>query len=481
MMYVLLREGLVDEAFIAERTVGFEEVREAAAAVDLRTVAEWTGVPEEDIELAAKQYGEAPSGMLFTARGVEQHAGGYETVRQLQNVVLAAGKIGKAGCGYGAITGQGNGQGGREHGQKADQLPGYRSIENREHRAYIAEVWGIDEKELPYKGVSAFEMMEKVDREEIRGLFIMGSNPVVSNPHAPVVERALQKCEFMVVADLFMSETARMADLILPTSAYLEDEGTMTNVEGRVTLRSATRKRPGEVKHDWQIICEAADHLGKGDFFRFESAEEIFEELRIASKGGTADYFGVTYERLRNGEDLFWPCTSEEHPGTPRLFEEQFAHEDGKARFSPGTGVYDGPLKQDLLSKRYPLHLATGRVMEHYLTGVQTRRSEALRLRSGEPLLEIHPGTAEQYGITDGAYVHLESAQGSMILRANVSETIRPDTMFVPFHWGDVQCVNRLTPPELDPVCKMPEFKVFAVNIRAAAGSSQEIAVSREA
>jgi assimilatory nitrate reductase catalytic subunit len=402
--------------------------------------------------------------MLFTARGIEQQTDGTAAVRGFLNVVLITGKIGKPYSGYGAITGQGNGQGAREHGQKADQLPGYRSIENEDHRAYIAKVWGVNPDELPRKGVSAYEMMEKINDGDIKGLFLMCSNPAVSSPNANLVKQALSKLTFFVAIDLFISETAKFADVILPASSYLEDEGTMTNVEGRVTLREASRPCPGEAKHDWQIICEIATALGKGRYFPYMSAEDIFNELREASRGGIADYSGITYDRLRQEGGIHWPCPEPDHPGTGRMFEDSFAHPDHKAALSviPNEPV----IPKEKPTAEYPLFLTTGRVMSHYLTGVQTRKSASLAARDFESFMEIHPKTAAAHNIEDRVLVNIESPRGSITVRSKWSEHIRKDTVFVPIHWADAQNVNDLIGDSLDPACKMPGFKVCAVRIR---------------
>src|SRR6478609_6046569 len=335
ILKVLIEENYLDERFLQERVNGFEEVIQYVASLEFNIIEEITGVPLEEMNQAARMFGQRKTGMIFTARGVEQQTDGSAAVQNFLNILLSVGKIGKPGCGYGAITGQGNGQGAREHGQKADQLPGYRSIENREHRMYIADVWNIEEKDLPRKGVSAYEMIEKIHDGEIKGLFLMCSNPTVSNPNANFVKKAFEKLEFLVVADMFESETAKLANLILPASSYLEDEGTMTNIEGRVTLREASFPCHGEIKHDWEILCEIAKVLGKEEHFSFASAEEIFNELRIASKGGIADYSGITYERLREEKGILWPCRSLTDKGTERLFETRFDHSDGKAMMVP--------------------------------------------------------------------------------------------------------------------------------------------------
>ncbi|NIK67479.1 nitrate reductase [Paenibacillus sp. BK720] len=462
MLKVIFDEKLIDEGFIKSRTKGFGEVREHVDSLDLDEIADVTGVSMDLIRKAAISFGKARTGMVFTARGVEQHADGHMAVRNFLNLILATGKIGREGCGYGAVTGQGNGQGGREHGQKADQLPGYRLIENPEDRAYIAGVWGIEPEELPGKGVSAYEMMELVHSRDIKGLFVMGSNPIVSNPNALLVEEALERLEFLVVADMFLSETAKLADIVLPVTAYLENEGTMTNLEGRVLLRPAGRSAPGEARHDWQILCDLAYWLGKEKYFAFRRPEDIFNELRIASRGGIADYYGITYERLRKEEGIYWPCPSLDHPGTPRLFGERFAHRDGLAVFQTVDSL--SPAEQP--NEEYPLYMTNGRMLSHYLTGVQTRRSPVLAAREVENILEIHPLTARKYRLEDGVLASVQSSRGTVIVRAKLTSDIREDTLFIPMHWGDAQNVNRATNALLDPNCKMPDFKTSAVKVR---------------
>ncbi|WP_026584542.1 assimilatory nitrate reductase catalytic subunit NasC [Bacillus sp. J33] len=459
----LIEEKEVNLSFIEERTKGFQEVKAFINAVKLEDIVEVTGIPANQIRKAAKLFGKAATGMIFTARGVEQQTDGYHAVRNFLNILLMTGKIGKPGCGYGAITGQGNGQGGREHGLKADQLPGYRSIEEPIHRRHIASVWNIPESDLPGKGVSAYEMMEKIDKGEIKGMLLMGSNPIVSNPNASFVQKALEKLDFLIAADLFISETARLADLILPVASYLENEGTMTNLEGRVLHRPASKQCPGEAKQDWQIICEISRMLGKGDYFAFSGPKAIFNELKTASRGGTADYYGIDYELLKKGEGILWPCPEPGHKGTERLFEHSFAHEDGKAVMIPVSNTPE--VAKEAIDDAYPLYLTTGRVVSHYLTGVQTRKSPSLAARNFESFAEIHPETAKKYGIQNMSLIKIESKRGSIVVRSHLTEDIRQDTVFVPFHWAENQNVNLLVSDQLDPVCRMPGFKVTAVKI----------------
>lgn len=461
MLKVIMEADLVDSAFVKQRTSGYEQLAQQMGSLQLEQAAMACGVELDMIRQAAIAFGNAQTGMIMTARGVEQQTDGHMAVRRFLNLVLATGKIGRTGCGYGAVTGQGNGQGGREHGQKADQLPGYRSIENAEDRAYIASVWGVEPEALPGKGVSAYEMMERIHEQHIRTLLVMGSNPVVSNPNVRLVEEGLRKLDLLVVADMFLSETARLADIVLPVTAYMENEGTLTNLEGRVLLREQGRAAPGETLDDWVILCRIATKLGKGSGFDFDKAEDIFNELRVASRGGKADYYGITYERLRKEQGVYWPCPSAEDQGEGLLFRERFAHADEKAVFTLGSSPgWSG------VSDEYPLILTNGRILPHYLTGVQTRRSPALSARELENYVELHPATAARHRIRDGEWVEITSAYGTFTVRSRIRESIRKDTLFVPMHWGGIQNVNRATRPELDPVCRMPGFKTAAVRIQ---------------
>nr|WP_078395718.1 molybdopterin oxidoreductase family protein [Shouchella patagoniensis] len=461
LLKTIIEEGFTDEVFLKERAEGFDDVKAYLASISLATIVNQTGIKEDDLIRAARTFGQARSGMIFTARGIEQQTDGVMAVRNFLNLLIATGKLGKPFSGYGAITGQSNGQGAREHGQKADQLPGYRAIENSEHRSFIADVWGIEATDLPGKGVSAFELFEKMDRKEITGMFLVCSNPVVSNPKADFVKKAIGKLKFFVAVDLFLSETAQLADLVLPTTSFLEDEGTMTNVEGRVTLREASVEPYGESKHDWQIIQDLARALGKEKYFSYTCAEDIFNELRKASKGGIADYYGITYKRLKNGNGILWPCPTLDHPGTPRLFDQTFHRANKKA--SMVVVPNEAFVPKEAPSPDFPLYLTTGRELAHYLTGVQTRSSPSLLARSFESFMEIHPETAGAYGIQDQSFVQLTSPQGSLVVRARYSDKTRQDTVFVPFHWGGQQNINRLVSANLDPDCRMPGFKVSVV------------------
>lgn len=461
ILNVLITENLIDQAFIDSRTNDWEAAKTAALNYPPDIAAEISGVPAEKIIQAARLYGRAKTGMIMHARGIEHHSNGTENVLSYINIALATGKIGSEGRGYGTITGQGNGQGGREHGQKADQLPGYRSMLNPEHRKYIAEVWGIDESELPEAGVSAVELFNKMREGEIKGLLSICSNMMVSLPDTNKVRESLEGLEFNVCIDFFMSESARYADVVLPGTTWSEDEGTTTSGEGRVIKINQAIDPPGEARHDWRTLQEIARRMGRGKYFQFESPREIFDELRVASKGGKADYFGITYEKIDKQDGVFWPCPTEESKGTPRLFEERFAHDDGKAKFH--AIEYKGAAEKP--DEEYPLIFTSGRIVHQYLSGNQTRRIGFLVQQCPEPFVEIHPETAMKYKINDGERVKVISRRGEGIFPALVVKTIRPDTIFIPYHWGEELAANQITNAALDPTSKIPEYKACAARL----------------
>lgn len=480
ILHLMIANDWLDHDFIDNHTIGFDQVVEEVRSFTPRRTAEITGIAEPLIHRAAALWGEAKTSFLLHARGIEHHQSGVRNVLGAINLVLASGRIGREGCGYGTITGQANGQGGREHGQKCDQLPGMRDLDNPDHRAYVASVWGMDPHDLPQPGVDAYEIFRLVDRGEIRGLLSICFNPMVSLPDSSFVRRMLEKLEFYVSIDFFMNETARYADIVLPGSLQEEDEGTVTQVEGRVIKINKAVEPPGEAKQDWRIIQDIARALGRERGLTFASPREIFDELRIASKGGIADYSGITYEKIERQMGVFWPCYTDDHEGTPRLFERgswnpvakgagPFFFPDGRARFHP---VAYAPPAEDI-DDDYPIILTTGRVITQFLSGTQTRRIGPLLDYYPEPKVELHPRLAKRYGIEDGEFMTVESRRGQITLRARIVKTIRPDTIFVPYHWAGLKSINMLTIAAQDPISKIPAYKVCAVRIRRAEGAPE--------
>ncbi|MFF4346566.1 molybdopterin oxidoreductase family protein [Streptomyces sp. NPDC001530] len=529
LLHLIVAEGRTDEEYIRARTNGWEEARAAAMAHWPEYVERITGVSVPQLREAVRLFCEPEAAMVLTARGPEQQSKGTDTVGAWINLCLATGRAGRPLSGYGCLTGQGNGQGGREHGQKADQLPGYRKLTDPAARAHVAEVWGVDPDSLPGPGRSAYELLDAMGTD-IRSLLLMGSNPVVSAPRAAHIEERLKSLDFLAVADVVLSETAALADVVLPVTQWAEEMGTTTNLEGRVLLRRQAITPPEGVHSDLHVLHEIAARLGVEKGFPTDP-EEVFEELRRASAGGAADYSGITYRRLAEENGVFWPCPAPAdaagfgdcedasldvgpddpagdgsldvdsddpagdgsldvlrgdlaegaslgvvadapaedgfpggvHPGTPRLFLDRFATPDGRACFVPVSHRAAAEEPDD----EYPVLLTTGRVVAQYQSGAQTRRVDELNAAAPGPFVEMHPRLAERLGAADGDAVAVVSRRGRAVAPARITTTIRPDTVFMPFHWPGEGRANTLTNPALDPTSRMPEFKTCAVRVEA--------------
>ena len=462
LLHVAIKQGYIDQDFIAQRTSGFESVRQSVSAYGPGRVERITGVPERQLVHAAKLLGEAKTAMMLTARGPEQQSNGVDNVLAFINLALALGKVGRPCCGYGCLTGQGNGKGASEHGLKADQLPGYRKLDNPEHRAHIAKIWEIPEGDLPMPGCSAYEMLDRLGASNgVRALLVFGSNIAVSAPRVKHVQARLDALDCLIVSDFFLSETAERADVVLPSAQWAEEEGTMTNLEGRVLYRGKATRPPSNVRTDLQIISALAKRLRARSQWPCEP-REVFAELRVASGGGVADYSGITYQRIQQEGGVFWPCPSENHPGTPRMFQERFGTPDGRARFH--RVEFRGSAEQP--DQEFPLYLTTGRIIAHYQSGTQTRRVRKLVALAHQAFVQIHPSMARMYGIEEGDPVQLTTRRGKAMATAQLTTAIRMDTVFMPFHFAGQGRANLLTNPALDPTSKMPEFKVCAVRIK---------------
>ncbi|MFG1669945.1 molybdopterin oxidoreductase family protein [Streptomyces sp. Y7] len=493
LLHLVVAEGRVDEEYVQERTAGWEEARAAAMAHWPEYVERITGVAVPQLREAVRLFCEPEHAMVLTARGPEQQSKGTDTVGAWINLCLATGRAGRPLSGYGCLTGQGNGQGGREHGQKADQLPGYRKLDDPAARRHVAEVWGVDPDTLPGPGRSAYELLDALGTD-IKSLLLMGSNPVVSAPRAAHVEERIKSLDFLAVCDVVLSETAELADVVLPVTQWAEETGTMTNLEGRVLLRRRAISPPEGVRSDLEVMHELAARLGaeRGLEKGFPTdAEEVFEELRRASAGGPADYSGITYRRLAEENGVFWPCpaatdgsggtehaddpardddaagdeatAAAAHPGTPRLFLDRFATPDGRARFVPVSHRAAAEEPDD----EYPVLLTTGRVVAQYQSGAQTRRVDELNTAAPGPFVELHPRLAARLGAADGDPLAVISRRGRAVAPARITTAIRPDTVFMPFHWPGEGRANTLTNPALDPTSRMPEFKTCAVRLEA--------------
>ncbi|WP_433496205.1 molybdopterin oxidoreductase family protein [Micromonospora sp. CA-248089] len=465
LLHIALTEGWLDRAYVAERTTGFDEVRRTVAGYWPAEVERLSGVPVADLYATARALATVDRAIILTARGAEQHAKGVDTVTALINLALALGLPGRPGSGYGCLTGQGNGQGGREHGQKADQLPGYRRIDDPAARAHVAGVWGVDPDTLPGAGVPAYQLLDALGTPSgARALLVFGSNPVVSAPRAARVESRLRALDLLVVADFVRSETAELADVVLPVAQWAEEDGTMTNLEGRVLRRRALREPPAGVRTELEILAALAGRLTEGETPLPADPREVFAELGRASAGGPADYAGITWDRIDADTGVFWPCPDRDGPDTPRLFADRFPTPDGRARFH---AVTHRPAAEPVCAD-YPLHFTTGRVLAQYQSGAQTRRVAALRRAAPGGFVELHPDLAARIGVAEGAPVRVVSRRGELRAPARLSTAIRPDTVFAPFHWPGAQRANSVTNDALDPVSGMPEFKICAVRVEPA-------------
>ncbi|MGV9252517.1 molybdopterin oxidoreductase family protein [Streptomyces sp. NPDC003697] len=513
LLHLVVAEDRTDEAYIRQRTTGWEEARAAAMAHWPEYVERVTGVPVPRLREAVRLFCEPEAAMVLTARGPEQQSKGTDTVGAWINLCLATGRAGRPLSGYGCLTGQGNGQGGREHGQKADQLPGYRKLTDPAARRHVAEVWGVDPDSLPGPGRSAYELLDALGGE-VRALLVVGSNPVVSAPRAAHVEQRLRSLDLLAVCDVVLSETAALADVVLPVAQWAEESGTTTSLEGRVLLRRRAITPPDGVRSDLDVLRGLAARLGVEKGFPTDP-EEVFEELRRACAGGPADYSGITYRRLAEENGVFWPCPAlpgdgagathsppdaaaappvrphaagagdaapagradgparddargepvpAVHPGTPRLFLDRFATADGRARFA---AVSHRPAAEEP-DAEYPVLLTTGRVVAQYQSGAQTRRVGELNAAAPGPFVELHPRLAARVGAVEGEPVAVVSRRGRAVALARISSGIRPDTVFMPFHWPGEGRANTLTNPALDPDSRMPEFKVCAVRLEPA-------------
>ena len=454
LINVIIAEDLMDRDFISARTEGYDEMAAAVAKYTAEYVAEITGVAADDIRKAARIYAGAERAAIFYTMGVTQHTSGTATVLAIANLAMLTGNMGKPSSGVNPLRGQNNVQGACDMGALPTVYTAYQPVANEDNRAKFARAWGADLTATP--GLTVTEIMEEALTGNVKALYIMGENPMLTDANLHHVEEALDKIEFLVVQDIFLTETAEKAHVVLPAAAFAEKSGTFSNTERRVQLLNQAVTSPGEAKADWQILQALAQKVGFN--WQYEGTEDIFNEIVSL----TPSYGGLSYERLREEGGLQWPCPTPEHPGTPILHGEKFTRGKGlfsKVEYTPAAEMTD---------EDYPMILTTGRNLYHYHSGSMTHRSEAIEAYRPEEMAQINLEDAARMGICDGDLVKLSSRRGEVETRVEVSDIVPPGVVFMTFHYK-AAAVNLLTNDKLDPVAKIPELKVCAVKLEKVA------------
>lgn len=450
MLHVIWKEGLYDKEFIESRTEGFEEIIPIIERFTPERVEEITGIPRDKLIGAARLYAKAEKASIVYSMGITQHVTGVDNVLSLANLAMITGHVGKEFSGINPLRGQNNVQGACDMGALPNLLPGYQRIEDEERRKRFEEVWGVRLPNRP--GLTVVEMMNAAVEGRIKALYIMGENPVLSDPNIPHVRKALESLEFLVCQDIFMTETADFADVILPAASFAEKDGTFTNTERRVLKVSKAFEPPGEAKEDWRIVQEIANRMGYP--MNYSSWKDIMREINEL----TPIYGGITPERIERGEKLQWPCPTPEHPGTKFLHKDRFSR--GLGKFHPVDFIPPAELPDD----EYPFILSTGRILFHYHTSSMSRRTKALPLYVNEAYAEMNPLDLERLGIKDGEKVRICSRRGSIEIKAIASDRVFEGLIFIPFHFAEA-AANMLTNDVLDPVAKIPELKVCSCRV----------------
>ena len=450
LMHVIIKENLYAKDYIESRTVGFEEVQKTVEKFTPEYVEEITGIPASDIIDAAHLYANAERGSILYCMGITQHTTGTDNVKSLANLAMLCGNLGIEGGGVNPLRGQNNVQGACDFGGLPDVYSGYQKVIDPAARQKMAEAWGVSD--LPDQpGMKVTQMIPAAHDGKLKALYIIGENPLVSDPDLNHCEKSLKNLDFLVVQDIFLTETAKIADVVLPSACYAEKEGTFTNSERRVQLVRKAVEPPGEAWNDWKIICEISSRMGHP--MSYDNSRQIMEEISKV----TPSYGGITYDRIEY-EGIHWPCPTDEHPGTPILHREQFT--SGKGNFH--AIEYIPPAEK--IDDDYPMYLTTGRLLYQYHTGTMTMKTDGLNEIAPECFVEISPQDARKYEMQDGAAVTIDSRRGSIQAKIRISDKAVAGTIFIPFHYG-VAAANRLTNAALDPICGIPEYKVCAVKL----------------
>jgi formate dehydrogenase major subunit len=454
LMHVIIEENLYDKDFVAKRTVGFEDIQQTVAKYTPEVVEEISGIPARDIIDAARLYAGAERGSILYCMGITQHTTGTDNVKSLANLAMLCGHLGIEGGGVNPLRGQNNVQGACDFGGLPDVYSGYQKVIDPAVRQKMAEAWGV--ADLPDQpGMKVTEMIPAAHDGKLKAFYIIGENPLVSDADLNHCEKSLNNLDFLVVQDIFLTETGRLADVVLPSACFAEKDGTFTNTERRVQRVRQAVEPPGESWDDWKIICEISNRMGYA--MSYASSRQIMEEISKV----TPSYAGITYDRI-DYEGIHWPCPTPEHPGTPILHREQFTSGKGKFHaidFIPPAEKTDGD---------FPMYLTTGRLLYQYHTGTMTMRTEGLNEIAPECFVEISAWDARRYDIQDGALVNIDSRRGSIQAKTKISDKAVAGTVFIPFHYA-AAAANRLTNAALDPICGIPEYKVCAVKLSKAA------------
>jgi len=455
LAHVIINEGMADDDFIADRTEGFEDMKKAVEAYTPEMVEEITGVPADKVVEAARMLGTAARAAILYSMGITQHSHGTEHVLAISNLAMLTGNVGRPGTGVNPLRGQNNVQGACDMGALPNVYSGYAAVADEANRARMAEAWGVDVPSNP--GLTVTETFDAIHDGKIKALIVMGENVMLSDPDQIHVEEALKKLDFLVVQDIFPTETADFADVVLPAACFAEKTGTFTNTERKVQLLRKAVEAPGEAREDWTTWMELAHLMGHADeSWTWADPADIMDEIARV----TPQYGGVSHARLDDEGGLPWPCPDDGHPGTPILHTEKFAR--GKGRF---FGV-EYKMPAELPDEEYPLTLTTGRMLEQYHTGTMTRRVEGINELVPTGFVEVNPADAERLGVADGDMVAVETRRGQIEVPAWVTERPREGVVFIPFHFWEGPA-NRLTNPERDPQAKIPEFKVCACRVSA--------------
>jgi formate dehydrogenase alpha subunit len=462
LMHIILKKGWENQSFINERTENVDELKKVVEHYPPEKVSEITGIPVAELEKAAEYYAKAERASILYTMGITQHTTGVDNVKSLANLAMITGHIGKESSGVNPLRGQNNVQGACDMGGLPNVYTGYQAVTDQAVRQKFEGAWGA--KLSDQVGLTATEMFPAILEGKVKGMIILGENPVLSDADSVHVEKALKGLEFLLVIDIFRTPTTDLAHVLLPGASFAEKEGTFSNTERRVQMIRKAVEPPGEAKPDWRIIQELSNRFGYS--MDYESPRSIMEEIARL----TPSYGGILYDRLQ-GDGLQWPCPNREHPGT------KFLHQ---GRFTRGKGLLT-PIEYkpaaEMPSEEYPFQLTTGRIHVHYHTGTMTRNSPSLEREMKECYLEMNPEDAQELRITEGDVVRIESKRGAISSKIKLTDSIRKRVVFMPFHFLESRA-NVLTNPVYDPIAKIPEFKVCAVRIGKMQTESQPSSAS---